>query len=405
MWAVLVCFCSYGWGNFTEFCKATFFLYYCITKGTKGVALIPVTSICTFLCAFLRQFSRFMFANIRPSLQTHAMTIFVLYLESLTTYYFIWFYSVAASTSLSILLFNSKPLKSCAMTDNQASETRGQEKLKPNVKPQQDQKDSNQQGAPGKCEIPRQRSRSSDSERHGRRRERAWERGGRKERGRSEEARRGSKRSSNDRGVTTYPQDNLDETECPICFCNYDNVFKTPKLLSCGHTFCLECLARINVSSVEIKKLSCPVCRELTEIRHGRDLPHLGNNEQVFCKLPPQMQRAQSVRFERSKGKLVLKNAPLTSCFSKKSTVLPVGAIEEGLASPTTVNVGIPPNRVRGRMGRMFESNNCYYTVVVSIIVVAVALVIVGILIFVVMPNVMIRNRPPNDDDAHMTNG
>ncbi|KAI5625514.1 hypothetical protein C0J50_14728 [Silurus asotus] len=283
------------------------------------------------------------------------------------------------------------------MTDNQAYEGGDQENLKPNVKPQYDQKNSNQKGAvekPEKCETPRRRSRSSDSERRGRPRERAWEHGGRRERGRSEESRRGSKRSSSGRGITHYPQDNLDETECPICFCNYDNVFKTPKLLSCGHTFCLECLARINVSSVEIKRLSCPVCRELTEIRHGRDLAQLGNNEQVFRKLPPQMQKAQSVRFERNKGKLVLKSPPLTSCFGKKSTVLPVGAVEEGLASATIINVGRPPNRVRGRMGRMFQSNNCYYTVVASIIVVAVALVIVGILTFVVMPNVIIGKRP-----------
>lgn len=300
------------------------------------------------------------------------------------------------------------------MTDNQASEAGSQEKHKPNVKPQYDSKDSNQHGAPEKkekCEVPHRRSRSSDSERRGRQRERARDDVGRRERGRSEEGRRGSKRNSrnsrNSRGRPNYPQDNLDETECPICFCNYDNVFKTPKLLPCGHTFCLECLARINVTSVEIKKLSCPVCRELTEIRHGRDLAQLGNNENVFRKLPPRMQKAQSVRFERSKGKLVLKNPPITSCFSKKSTVLPLGAMEEGLAQTTTVNVGRPPNRVRGRMGRMFQSSNCYYTVVVSIIVIAVALVIVGILTFVVMPNVIIGKRPPRGDDVEFntTNG
>lgn len=119
------------------------------------------------------------------------------------------------------------------------------------------------------------------------------------------------------------------------------------------------------------------------------------------------MQKAQSVRFERSKGKLVLKNTPITNCFNKKSTVLPVGAIEEGFTSNAIVNVGRPPNRVRGRVGRLFQSNNCYYTVVVSIIVVAVALVIVGILTFVVMPNVILGKRPPNADDVdfNMTHG
>lgn len=289
------------------------------------------------------------------------------------------------------------------MTDNQASEGGDQEKCRPSIKPQYDQKDSNQQKTPEKpekCETQHRRSRSSDSERRGRQRERAGEHGGQRERGRSEESRRSSKRSNSGRGINHYPQDNLDETECPICFCHYDNVFKTPKLLSCGHTFCLECLARINVLSVEIKKLSCPVCRELTEIRHGRDLPHLGNNEHVFRKLPPQMQKAQSVRFNRSKGKLVLKNTTLTGCFSKKNTVLPVGAVEEGLSSATIINVGRPPNRVSSRMGRMFQSNNCYYTVVVSIIVVAVALVIVGILTFVVIPSLM--NGRKNGESGNM---
>lgn len=106
------------------------------------------------------------------------------------------------------------------------------------------------------------------------------------------------------------------------------------------------------------------------------------------------------MRFNRSKGKLVLKNTTLTGCFSKKNTVLPVGAVEEGLSSATIINVGRPPNRVSSRMGRMFQSNNCYYTVVVSIIVVAVALVIVGILTFVVIPSLM--NGRKNGESGNM---
>ncbi|XP_076832615.1 E3 ubiquitin-protein ligase RNF183 [Brachyhypopomus gauderio] len=279
-------------------------------------------------------------------------------------------------------------------------------RLSPNVKPQCDQKACSQrtQEKPGKHERQPRRSRSSDGERRSRRRERDREREERRQRGRSEE------RRSHGKGGIRPPEDNLDDTECPVCFCSYDNVFKTPKLLACGHTFCLECLARINVTSTEIKTLSCPVCRELTEIRHGRDLPQLGNNQDIFRKLPLQMQRAQSVRFERSKGKLVLKKPPPGG--SKKSLTLPVfhkqqreghadhnlpvRAMEEGLAPVTIIDVGRPPNRTAGRFRRTLRSNGCYYIVVITIVVVAVAMMIIGILIFVVMPNLTdIANRPP----------
>lgn len=320
-------------------------------------------------------------------------------------------------------------LKLHTMSDSRERSGEGRSgNVKPNVKPQYDQTGKNPHGAQEKTEKhnkPLRRSRSNDSERRGRRRERDRERGKRSKRGRSEEGRQhGRERHSAGKDQAKHLEDNFDETECPVCFCSYDNVFKTPKLLACGHTFCLECLARINVSSVQIKTLSCPVCRELTEIRHGRDLPHLVNNEDIFRKLPPQMQRAQSVRFERSKGKLVLKKPPLGTSSSKKSITLPgikqqrevhpsqdlpAGIVEEGLAAVTIVNVGRPPNRMRGRLGRVFHSNQCYYAVVVSIIVVTVALLIVGILTFVMVPRLTVpgptSDHPGNDSHPNHSDG
>lgn len=285
---------------------------------------------------------------------------------------------------------------------------KGQE---PNVKPKLDSKGSFNLGSSEKrhkADKPK-RSRSSEG---GRGREQDRKQSVKRSRGRSEEG-RGQRSDPEPRNPENeQPQDDLEDTECIVCFCSFDNVFKAPKLLSCGHTFCLECLARINVSSPEIKTLSCPICREPTEIRHGRDLPQLGNNEDIFRRLPADMQRALSVRFQRSKGKLVLKktstNNPIKTTlnlpvFKKKEEPVnnfPVGDVEEGLGSATMVNVGRPPSRMRSQMRRFLYSNQCYYTTVAAIIAVTLALMLVGIFTFMVMPHI----RPLKPSNLNQTN-
>ncbi|KAM9310178.1 E3 ubiquitin-protein ligase RNF183 [Pholidichthys leucotaenia] len=279
-------------------------------------------------------------------------------------------------------------------------------KQAPNVKPKVGQDDWS--GKPEHRKRSR-RSRSTDSEREGRGRRRERERSHRERqrRGRSEEARgKDGKEVGDDRGRAPPTGDNLEDTECAVCFSSYDNVFKTPKLLACGHTFCLECLARINVTSPELKELSCPVCRGVTELRHGRDLPRLGNNQDVIGRLPPQMQRALSVRFKRNKGKLVLKNPPPKSPTKPgKHTKSPsphssgadgdlqLSTMEQGAVPATVVDVGRPPSRVQGRIRRLFRSDRCYYAVVAAIITIIVALMLVGLLAFVIIPNIT-NNRP-----------
>lgn len=293
----------------------------------------------------------------------------------------------------------------------------------PNVKPKLSERERNSKEDQLKKEKPVKvrRSRSSDSERveRGRRRERDRHHGERRQRGRSEEARRRDRREGEgDWRRVKPPEDDVEDTECAVCFCTYDNVFKTPKLLVCGHTFCLECLARINVTSPELKTLSCPVCRELTELPHGQDLPRLGNNEDIIGKLPPDMQRALSIRFKRSKGKLLLKNPPPNSPTKTNILTLPkksqegqvtaggdtqLSAMEQGIVPTTVVDVGRPPNRVRGRLRRLFRSDQCYYAVVGSIITITVALMLVGILAFVIIPNVVVHHRPvhPGNQTSH----
>lgn len=165
------------------------------------------------------------------------------------------------------------------------------------------------------------------------------------------------------------------------------------------------------MTSPELKTLCCPVCRELTDLPHGQDLPRLGNNQDIIGKLPPDMQRALSIRFKRSKGKLLLKNPPPSSPTKSNILTLPqksqeaqmtaggdlnMSALEQGIPPTTVVDVGRPPNRVRGRLRRLFRSDQCYYIVVASIITITVALMLVGILAFVIIPNVVVHRRPGN---------
>src|ERR1043165_1577562 len=47
-------------------------------------------------------------------------------------------------------------------------------------------------------------------------------------------------------------------TKCPICL----EPFKTPKLLPCLHTFCLECIEKHGEDEEPGDKLACPFCRQ-----------------------------------------------------------------------------------------------------------------------------------------------
>jgi hypothetical protein len=49
-----------------------------------------------------------------------------------------------------------------------------------------------------------------------------------------------------------------EESNCPICTENWSQ-YKIPKVLSCGHCFCLDCLEKINLP--EPGKITCPLCR------------------------------------------------------------------------------------------------------------------------------------------------
>ena len=61
--------------------------------------------------------------------------------------------------------------------------------------------------------------------------------------------------------------------ECSLCF----DLMKEPKLLSCAHTFCEDCLAQLYQCQRRGDKISCPVCRQTTRLENG-DVSKLQTN-------------------------------------------------------------------------------------------------------------------------------
>lgn len=82
--------------------------------------------------------------------------------------------------------------------------------------------------------------------------------------------------------------------ECPICYLAYNNVFNTPLLLPCSHTFCLECLARLCAFLKPNQTFCCPLCRESIPVPQ-EGVPSLPANMEIVQQFPPWMQELEEV--------------------------------------------------------------------------------------------------------------
>lgn len=60
--------------------------------------------------------------------------------------------------------------------------------------------------------------------------------------------------------------------ECPICFESYDEAQRLPKLLGCGHTFCLSCLSSLVPAAAarQVPSIVCPYCSKETQLNDAR---------------------------------------------------------------------------------------------------------------------------------------
>ncbi|XP_049908107.1 RING finger protein 225 [Epinephelus moara] len=153
-------------------------------------------------------------------------------------------------------------------------------------------------------------------------------------------------------------------------------------MLQCKHTFCLECLARINVKSAEPNAIQCPLCRGLTPLP-TLGLPKLATNSDMLSYLPAAMQRVYSIRFQRSKGKLQVKSSSqghqrwgqrsLTSLRSVNRS------LDVGLPSPPVTG----PSEASGMGGALFRLTGrpaCRAFLLTSVVMMMVLLT--GIIIF-----------------------
>lgn len=82
------------------------------------------------------------------------------------------------------------------------------------------------------------------------------------------------------------------EVECPVCYQEYDQDSKLPRMLECLHVFCTECLRKIQLTPLHppdpnsTPSISCPLCRHSTPLQGG-DAYSLPCNSRILAQLPP----------------------------------------------------------------------------------------------------------------------
>ncbi|XP_029469465.1 E3 ubiquitin-protein ligase RNF183 [Rhinatrema bivittatum] len=106
------------------------------------------------------------------------------------------------------------------------------------------------------------------------------------------------------------------EADCPVCWSPYNNTFRTPKLLDCGHCFCLECLARLSLVSQPCSRLQCPLCRQPTVLQPKQPITDLPTNSAVLAQL-----RLEPNQIMLEGRQLCFKDSRTSRFFTRQPTV------------------------------------------------------------------------------------
>ncbi|XP_041125846.1 RING finger protein 227-like [Polyodon spathula] len=57
--------------------------------------------------------------------------------------------------------------------------------------------------------------------------------------------------------------------ECGVCYLPYSRCGREPRLLHCGHMFCMACLVCVARERGGMLTLCCPLCRQTTSVGRG----------------------------------------------------------------------------------------------------------------------------------------
>ncbi|XP_060613743.2 E3 ubiquitin-protein ligase RNF183 [Anolis sagrei] len=131
-------------------------------------------------------------------------------------------------------------------------------------------------------------------------------------------------------------------SECPICWSPFDNAFRTPKLLRCQHTFCIECLAHLSLVASDPHCLQCPLCRHPTQL----------SPDQVVTALPTDGAVLRWLRLEPNQiilegRQLYLKDQRKSRYFLRQPRVytLDLGTESSDAERTQTVTPSLPEHR------------------------------------------------------------
>ncbi|XP_015981721.2 E3 ubiquitin-protein ligase RNF183 isoform X1 [Rousettus aegyptiacus] len=135
------------------------------------------------------------------------------------------------------------------------------------------------------------------------------------------------------------------EPECPVCWNPFNNMFHTPKVLDCCHSFCVECLAHLSLVTPARRRLLCPLCRQPTVLASGQPVTDLPTDTAMLTLL-----RLEPHHVILEGHQLCLKDQPKSRYFLRQPRVYtldlgpePGSQTEARQAmTPTTTPIPIP---------------------------------------------------------------